>query len=528
MKKNKYLLLLLPVLLTSCSTPLVTSNQGSATTNTGTSISDTTSSATTSETSIIDVNPEIVSTLTYNELFNEESNVQMKLEFTNSALRAIEECGTLDNPKEDYYFPCTFTLILNEVTYQFDEVGARRKGNMSKKDDFNNGRIHYKLSFKQTFDSEEYTGKYAEFAHDWGENKAARKERKNRTLFGMEKIDLKWNRNNDGTRLRQSYTYYVSREVGILAPKTNLVNLSIKENDTEKVNEYYEILECIDDVFIKRHFPIERTNGDLYKLAYKSSKVDMLINNVLTLNSGSYSVNSSVVGIEDSTINYHPSYDLKTNKKTSKHEDLINFIKVINSTSKDENEVFSSFSSVLDLDYLAKTQAYSWAFGDPDDLRCNYNNSYLYFDPVTHKGYIIPYDHDRTMGVTLGGAGLMPSKRLSTTKCTGYGGDDTYQINPLFYRTCIISDLNDNNPGNKSKAYPVMTNSLQYLKKYLLEIKSSNYFTSTTFNSYVNKFPFKNGSSSDSSGGNNSFDEYLTNLKLKIEEDNSYLLAKAF
>ena len=42
----------------------------------------------------------------------------------------------------------------------------------------------------------------------------------------------------------------------------------------------------------------------------------------------------------------------------------------------------------------------SYFLGNPDDLRNNYNNFYLYFVPSTGQALFIPYDYDRCLGVT--------------------------------------------------------------------------------------------------------------------------------
>ena len=42
----------------------------------------------------------------------------------------------------------------------------------------------------------------------------------------------------------------------------------------------------------------------------------------------------------------------------------------------------------------------SYLLGNPDDMRNNYNNYYLYFVPSTGKCVVIPYDFDRCFGLT--------------------------------------------------------------------------------------------------------------------------------
>ena len=54
------------------------------------------------------------------------------------------------------------------------------------------------------------------------------------------------------------------------------------------------------------------------------------------------------------------------------------------------------------MDNFLKFEAVSYFLGNPDDLRNNYNNYYIYFNKSTGKMIFIPYDLDRCLGVTNG------------------------------------------------------------------------------------------------------------------------------
>ena len=120
----------------------------------------------------------------------------------------------------------------------------------------------------------------------------------------------------------------------------------------------------------------------------------------------------------------------------------------------------------------------------------------------------------------------MPSRRLTTTKCTGYSGD-SYQTNPLFYRTCIIADKNDNNSSNLSSSYPICSNLKEELKKQFLLLKENDIFKPESFNNYIKENPISKelGVSAQSKNLNNSYQEYYENLLKMFLEDDAYLLA---
>ena len=58
------------------------------------------------------------------------------------------------------------------------------------------------------------------------------------------------------------------------------------------------------------------------------------------------------------------------------------------------------YEKVLDTDYIAKFFAISYFTGNPDDMRNNYNNHYVYFLKSSDKAIFIPYDYDRCFGIT--------------------------------------------------------------------------------------------------------------------------------
>lgn len=267
-----------------------------------------------------------------------------------------------------------------QYSYTIREVGVRMKGNTSRTDFYSRedgiyNIIHLKLSFQETFDDPEI---YGTDIKTWDD--AARKERTNRTFATLEKLDLRWNRCDDSTYLKEYFAYATYREYGVLAPHTNLTSFDWAGNHMG----VFTLNEPIDEVFLAKNLPAEALGGDLYKIGWAGNR------------NGSFT-NLSSIGIENEEAGEFYAYDLKTNKKTSTHEALTSLIRSLNSGSVSKE----NFAELVDIETFLPYCAVSYLLGNPDDLRNNYNNSYLYFRPDNGKAVIIPYDFDRCLGITM-------------------------------------------------------------------------------------------------------------------------------
>ena len=113
---------------------------------------------------IVDDNPVIEDSEEYNTFWNPSTELSIDIEMSQAAAEFIDTYQSDHNNSTyfDYYVPCTVTIEMNSQTYTFEEVGIRQKGNMSRtsmlyEDNFSMYRLaHYKLSFKETFDGDEY------------------------------------------------------------------------------------------------------------------------------------------------------------------------------------------------------------------------------------------------------------------------------------------------------------------------------------------------------------------------------------
>ena len=355
---------------------------------------------------------------TFEAFFNPENHISIHLDISDSELAKIqkdyENYSSWGSKSPIYRMADMYVTITTpdgqKMEYTIEQVGVRMKGNTSRTHfyDANSGMynlVHFKVSFGETFDDVEY---YGSDALVWDE--ADRKERKDRTFATLEKIDMRWNRNDDPTYIRENYAYDFYREQGILAPHTNIASVDIGSDHAG----VWVIYEPIDKIFLEKNLSPEALGGDLYKLGWTSEPASF--------------TSFSSYGVEDEDAGKFYVYDLKTNKKTSDHSSLRNLINTLNSSGLTKDQ----FASVVDVDYFLSFCAASYIIGNPDDLRNNYNNCYIYFRADNGKMLIIPYDMDRGFGVNTwnpyGNGMTTDSPFQSYNVC----GD---QRNPLFKKT---------------------------------------------------------------------------------------------
>ena len=466
---------------------------------------------------VIGDDPVITDSEEYNTFWNPNTNLSINITMSQEAADFINQYqyNHDDSTYFDYYVPCNVTITMNSQQYTFEEVGIRQKGNMSRRHSLidNNlsldSLIHYKLSFKETFDDEEYTTISAlnSFARVW-EDSTARKERKNRTLFDMEKIDIKWNRNNDLSKSKQSYALKQFRTHGVLAGHDTLANTTIGISGKTPINTTYEILECIDSVFVKRHFSEELADGDLYKCCYTDRGPANMSSN--------YEIGDEI-GVEKNAENYHPVYDLKTNKKkNTTHTNLYKLFEVVNNKTLLASQFKTKLEEVLDVKSFMMYESIAFLLGNFDDMRNNANNYYLYFTSGENPiAYVIPYDFDRCLGTGCEGRQeYMTNFSAESTKmqCNG-----SWQTMNIYWRTiCTSSDANSQHQNvQRVEAYRAM------YQKNIEDLLNNGDFSTTSFTSYVNSFPQGYRGQADGAGNDNiSFAEYLGRKISKIKECN--------
>lgn len=362
----------------------------------------------------------------YQELFDLNNKIAVYIDISESELLKIQkdyEEFSARGSKSPIYRMCDLVITINSDQYYINEVGIRMKGNTSRSNfyDENSGiynYIHYKLKFTETFDD---TDDYDQSEIKVWEDSSLRKERKNRTFATLEGLELKWNKNMDGTHIRTYLAYDLFEKNNYLAPNCTLSQVLITEFDTLQNLGIFELNEPVDEIFLSKHLDESDLGGDLYKVGWDNKNGGNLTTDTL------YGI-----GIEDEHAGYFPIYDLKTNKKTSTNDALKTLINTLNNN-------IDNLENVVDIDMFLKFAALSYLVGNPDDYRNNYNNYYIYFLKSSNKVIFIPYDLDRTYGITKDwdpfGNGTSKIDPLTSNSVLGN------QVNPLIKKTiCYTAD----------------------------------------------------------------------------------------
>ena len=354
----------------------------------------------------------------FGRLFDLNNKISLRLHMDESQIAKLQkdyENYSSWGSKSPIYRMADLEVTVGTDTYYIRQVGVRMKGNTSRTDFYSpkegiHSLIHLKLDFQETFDDPDY---YGSEALTW--DAADREARKDRTFATLEKLDLRWNKCDDSSYIKEYYAYEMYRDQGVPAPHTNLATL----NWSGLHMGVYTINEPIDKIFLKKYLPEEQQGGDLYKLGWSHV-------------GASFTAVDSI-GIEDEDAGKFYAYDLKTNKKTSTHESLTKIITALNSG----NVTKEGFAQLVDVEEFLRYSAVSYLLGNPDDLRNNYNNCYIYFRGDTGQMMVFPYDFDRCLGVTHEwnptGDGVTSDDPFST-RLAADGGE---QKSPLFlYSIC--------------------------------------------------------------------------------------------
>lgn len=352
----------------------------------------------------------------YDDLFDLKNKIEIKVNIKETEIKKIEEDfqkygseGNIYRVADSLQITITYPDSYTSV-YKIEDIGIRMKGNTSRHSFYNNGIrdfIHFKISFQETFDDEKLYKKSELISWDSLEE---RENRKNRTFFGLRALELKYNAEGDLTYSKDVYASKIYREYGVLAQQTTIGILNMNIGNKSSLSGtlgLYKIYEPLDRIFIKRNFPKNNNDGELYKATWGSAKGMPTLN---TKSSKSYGVDDSMPGETKSV-----SYDLKTNKKKSNHQNISNLLNWINSSSKDiSNEV----SKYIDEDSFITWLAIMYLSGDWDNFMYDSNNFFMYFDE-SGICYFMPFDMDRTFGLLSKHRGMATIKPLDKYNLQG-------------------------------------------------------------------------------------------------------------
>ena len=410
-----------------------------------------------------------------------DTKLDVAISISQANLTAIETYGQEKNGQfNDYYFPATIEFTIDNETFIYEEVGLRQKGNIFSRGPFLNesarlqNPFHFRMSFDQTYDEDFYAP--LNLQKTWQALDPAYQVRKDRRLFGMKTLEFKWNRSNDPSMVNQIYASTLFKHHGVITPHSTLATVSLQSENQGHDVGIYTINEAIDGIFIERHFPRANANGDLYKALYPN---ELLLNEMAAINpnTNEYEFLSAKVGVENTEEFYHPTYDLKTNRSTSQHTALMNLVKTLatmNSLSTPSEKV-TALNRVVDIDKFLMYIAVSYLTGNPDDMRNNMNNTYIYFDSLTNKAYFIPYDLDWSLGLTWDED--ITEKMAKKSPLSRRNSFDQTIRNPLYWYTILTGQ------DNEATLYPMIGNYREIYSDLVLEIYLQEPFSVAAYQS---------------------------------------------
>ena len=414
-----------------------------------------------------------------------DTKINVNITISQANFTSIQTFGQEKNGQyNEYYFPSTITFQINDDTYVFEEVGIRQKGGVFSRGAFldDNARLvnafHFRLSFDQTFDEEFY--RPLNIQKTWQKEDLAYQSRRDRRFFGMKSLEFKWNRSNDPSLVNQVYASTLFKAHGVVAPHSTLSTVSFQtENQGHDVG-IYTINEAIDDIFIARHFQPANAKGDLYKALYPNQ---LRLSQMATFDSDTndYVFFPSMVGVENTEAFYHPVYDLKTNRRTSQHTQLMTLVKTLATMNRlsTPEERLTALNRIVDVDAFLMYAAVSYLTGNPDDMRNNMNNTYIYFDSITNKAYFIPYDLDWSLGLTWD-TDITERMYKKSPLSTRNSYEQTIR-NPLYWYTILTGQQNE------ATLYPMIGNYRQTYRDLVMRLHLEESFSIQAYQQIFNK-----------------------------------------
>lgn len=401
----------------------------------------------------------------YLEFWHPETSLDFRIIASNDIFMKIQENGL--NHNKELYWPVTLQVKMNEKTFTYYEVGARMKGNTSRRKFVDhNGEFYDNVNLKLSFNELWTKDVYAPFnlQKTWTkENNPEWTIRDERTFMGrakdnekgMKKLDLKWNKSKDDSLVMQPFVFSFFQKHGVMTQNSTLATL--KYNDTRM--GIVTVNEPINKHLFRRYLPTAGTDGALYKVGWGFGEMG-------SLRIEHYNNNNRVIGEEDKFTGYEPTYD----RKEGPADDavLINLMQVLkDNEGKTPAQYSAALEAVVDMDSFLIYAALSYLTGNPDDMRNNGNNYYIYFNPAeNNKAYFIPYDYDWSMGLMWDNMMVMFGVSPLSTKHKG--NDDSWQKNRLYWYTMLESNDNGRNPRYN------ITMNRDYQNSYIAKVKAFN------------------------------------------------------
>ena len=458
--------------------------------------------------------------VTFDDFFNLGNRIDIKAYVSNAELNYLAQDRQTGHKNQTYHRCDKVVITLknssNTFTWEYENVGIRQKGNTSRKEIFNgDGNLnlnHFKLSFDETFtDTEMYSQSYI---NQYGNPDFDKRE----FLNSLSGLDIKWNKNEDRTNIKEIYSSYLYHAGGIVTSHIGLANFSIVEvdkNNKETSMGLCTVFEPSSKSLIKRAMQSEDKSyvnlptwdeekkgtfgvpeekyGDYYECGWGTG--DGGTSNGANLTPDS--ISGKKIGIGNLSGSYIPAYERKTNTSVTDYNDglLRNMVDVIH------NGDYNAINNVVDLEEFAIKEGIEYYLGNPDGMRYNANNYKIYFRRTDGKAMFVPIDTDRCFGI-IKDWNVKDALKNESPWSTKDASDNTYK-NRIFSKTILAS----NNNATKAKYQEVITS-----------LRQSSWLENETFNKFFNKakasYPERNLSLNDN---NISFSSYISSKNNAVD-----------
>ncbi|MFA5687238.1 MAG: CotH kinase family protein [Bacilli bacterium] len=449
----------------------------------------------------------------YLEFWHPETKLNVEIFGDPQIFALMDTHGYLNNDpngnNNDLYWPVSVRLTVNGRKYVYYEVGMRRKGNTSRDHHFwDHYHNHFttSFSFKLKFDERWHKDIYAPFGlqKSWAKGDPDYDARNNRTIMhdddgknGMSKIDFKYNKTDDKSMTNQPFVFSFFQKHGLVSQNSTLTPLQMNGTKFGIIT----INEATDKDLIRRYFAKGADDGDLYKVGWgktssneEHKKGSLMIEDVRYIdnNPSNGLIPDGIIGEQDKFSGYNPGYDAKElHKNTINHGNLVNLMQVLkDNENKQPGQYSAALEEVVDMNSFLTYAAAAYLTGNPDDLRNNGNNYYIYFDPSdNNRAHFIPYDYDWAMGLGWdenSSEGQM--SRIPTNHSKMQGDGRIWQEVRLFWYTIIDKSQHSSAPYNitLNQAY------FNTYKNNVISMYDSSYYSGANFvalhNLYKNNY----------------------------------------
>lgn len=275
------------------------------------------------------------------------------------------------------YIPAQFDFYKGPEHYHRDSVGLRLKGNTS--------RRRPEGTYGEPHNPVTPDWHHCHFGIKFNEYPSGTK------FCKMDRVVLKWFK-DDPTYCREVYAYDLMKRFGVwIAPRVTYATLTFEVQGDGQPYYFgvYAMVEGVHKGFIKsrhRMGMLPDTTGYLWKCSWGADLSNM---------------DQSKMGVE--TADFHPIYDLKTNKDklADAKNQLCKFINDMTPLPSGSTQLNDYLNANMDVDQFLRALAVNCIIGSWDDYWRNANNYYCFFD-TNGKFYFIPFDLDNVLGTSLG------------------------------------------------------------------------------------------------------------------------------